>query len=135
MTQIHWLNPVSADFNAATDWSTGTVPGPGDTAILDAAGSTPYAGTATHGVLTVTAGHNFAHINLIGNYLSATFITLAARHGGVMVVAKTAPASSPAHGFIAAAAGLGGSAAGTIHATAAWADHAPMLARPHAMTA
>jgi len=39
MAQIHWTSPVSADFSTAADWSSGTVPGAGDDAILDAAGS------------------------------------------------------------------------------------------------
>ncbi len=42
MTQIHWLNQISADFNTAADWSAGAVPGASDNAILDAAGKTHY---------------------------------------------------------------------------------------------
>lgn len=39
-------NPVSGSFDTAADWSTGTVPGPSDEAILNAPGSTPYTVTA-----------------------------------------------------------------------------------------
>jgi hypothetical protein len=39
MAQIHWKNPVSANFNTAADWSTGSVPGASDDAILDAKGA------------------------------------------------------------------------------------------------
>jgi hypothetical protein len=39
MTQIHWTSPVNADFGTAADWSGGKVPGAGDDALLDAAGS------------------------------------------------------------------------------------------------
>ncbi|HZL00223.1 MAG TPA: hypothetical protein VFC47_09995, partial [Caulobacteraceae bacterium] len=46
-TGFHWLNPVSADFNTAADWSGGVVPGPADDAILDAPGATDYTVTAS----------------------------------------------------------------------------------------
>jgi len=39
MKRIHWINPVSADFDTAADWSGHVVPGASDKAILDAAGS------------------------------------------------------------------------------------------------
>src|SRR5450432_3776065 len=47
MADIHWTNPVSADFNTAADWSTGTAPGASDDVALDAAGVTPYTVTVS----------------------------------------------------------------------------------------
>ncbi len=47
MAKIRWVNPVSADFNIAADWSRGRVPGPADAAILGALGATAYTVTAT----------------------------------------------------------------------------------------
>ncbi|MGI8839316.1 MAG: hypothetical protein ACR2F8_00780, partial [Caulobacteraceae bacterium] len=49
MTDIHWLNPVSGDFNTGTNWSGGAVPGISDNATLGVLGGTPY---------TVTEGGN-----------------------------------------------------------------------------
>jgi hypothetical protein len=46
MAQIHWKNAVSADFNTASDWSSGAVPGASDDAILDATGA-PFIVTAS----------------------------------------------------------------------------------------
>ncbi len=42
MTLIHWKSPISADFGTASDWSTGTIPGGADAAILDAPGAGLY---------------------------------------------------------------------------------------------
>ncbi|MDQ2859480.1 MAG: hypothetical protein M3T55_01870 [Pseudomonadota bacterium] len=44
---VHWLSPVSGSFATAADWTAGTVPGPNNDAILDAAGSTKYTVTAS----------------------------------------------------------------------------------------
>ncbi len=46
MTQIHWAHAVSGGFTNAADWIGGVVPGAGDDAILDAAGS-PYSVTSS----------------------------------------------------------------------------------------
>jgi hypothetical protein len=72
-----------------------------------------FSGTAASGVLTVTDGAHTAHITLIGNYLSSTFVASSDGHGGVTVVdsrAKDLPQalntpSAPA--FVAAMASLG----------------------------
>ncbi|MGI9169556.1 MAG: hypothetical protein ACR2FH_05170, partial [Caulobacteraceae bacterium] len=67
MTQIHWLDPVSGNFDTAADWSGGLVPGATDDAILDAAGSsftvTAPTGetvnsirTAANAILAITGG-------------------------------------------------------------------------------
>ena len=42
MASIHWARAVSGTFATGADWSGGRVPGVGDDAILDAAGSSAY---------------------------------------------------------------------------------------------
>jgi len=49
MAEIHWLNPVDGNFDTASDWSGGVVPGQNDDAFLDASGTTPYTVTLTVG--------------------------------------------------------------------------------------
>jgi hypothetical protein len=39
MTQIFWKTAINGNFATASDWSTGTVPGPGDDAVINAAGT------------------------------------------------------------------------------------------------
>src|ERR1700722_2507143 len=39
MASIDWNDPVSGDWSFATDWSTGNVPGPGDTVFISDLGS------------------------------------------------------------------------------------------------
>ena len=69
-------------------------------------GEATFTGTATSGVLTVTDGTHTAHINLIGDYTGATFVTSADNHGSAMVIATGPSPTADAHRFIAAAAGL-----------------------------
>ena len=38
-TTIHWINGNGGNWTTAADWSTGTVPGAADTAVIDAAGN------------------------------------------------------------------------------------------------
>ncbi|MEP6967068.1 MAG: hypothetical protein ABI906_03215, partial [Pseudomonadota bacterium] len=75
MTQIHWLNQVSASFNTAADWSTGTVPGAGDNAFLDAAGSTAYTVTASTSetVLSLQLADTATLAITFGTFTSAGF--------------------------------------------------------------
>jgi hypothetical protein len=47
MSQIHWTNPIGGDFSTAADWGGDVVPGPGDDAILDAPGTSPYTVTSS----------------------------------------------------------------------------------------
>jgi len=79
-------------------------------------GEATFSGTATSGTLTVTDGTHTAHITLMGDYLSSTFIASSDGQGGVTVIdpTKGGSASTPAphptaatHQFIAAMAGLG----------------------------
>jgi hypothetical protein len=94
-----------------------------------------FSGRATSGVLTVTDGTHTAHITLIGDYTASTFVASSDGKGGTIVVDPTSGHAASAHRFVAAAAGLGGSAGASIHAIDAGAIHAPLLARPHAMVA
>jgi hypothetical protein len=95
-----------------------------------------FSGTASSRVLTVTDGSHTAHITRIGDYRGATFVASGdGRHGGTLVVDPTSGMAASAHRFIAAAAGLRGSAGEAIHASGPRTEHVPMLARPHAMIA
>ena len=47
MATISWKTAISDLFSNASDWSTGTVPGAGDDAILGALTSVSYTVTAT----------------------------------------------------------------------------------------
>lgn len=88
---------------------TGTVSGLATTNALDFSdvafgGGTvaTFAGTSTHGVLTVTDGSHVSHVKLQGNFLSSTFTTSSDGHGGTKVVDP--PAGAP-HAMMAAAGG------------------------------
>jgi len=60
MAEISWLNDASGDFDTASGWSSDTVPGASDDAILDASGSNAYTVTASTNetVLGVQTGSN-----------------------------------------------------------------------------
>lgn len=85
-------------------------------------------------VHTITDGTHTAHIVLEGDYLSASFVASSDAGGGTTVVANGGT-PGPTHGFIAAMAGLGGSAGGATQATHAPAAHDLVLARPHGVVA
>ncbi|MDQ2860567.1 MAG: hypothetical protein M3T55_07565 [Pseudomonadota bacterium] len=70
MTNIHWLNPVSGDFNTGTNWSGGTVPGASDNAFIDAAGA-PY---------TVT--DSSTAVDYVGSLQVAANVTFDVGYGG-----------------------------------------------------
>ena len=72
-----------------------------------------FSGTKAGGVLTVTDGTHTAHINLVGNFLSSTFIASSDGAGGVIVVDPTAPSFMSTHAMVSAMAGLAGSSAGS----------------------
>ena len=104
-----------------------------------------YSGTSIGGVLTVTDGTHTAQIHFSGNYLDSTWIASSDGHGGTTIVDPTpspsgavassaSPAASP-HQFVAAMAGLTGSAGGAIHTGEAGPIHQPVLAGPRAMMA
>jgi len=92
-----------------------------------------FSGTSTSGVLTVTDGAHTAHITLLGNYLSNHFVASSDGHRGTDVVGASGPASAPAHGFIAAMAGLADSAGVTALVSHSSAARDLLLAKPHAM--
>ena len=69
-------------------------------------------------------------ITLVGNYLSANFTASSNGHGGTIVVDPAAASATVAHRFIAAAAGLGASAGGSVHVREASPVLVPMLAGP-----
>ena len=50
MATIDWTDGLGGDFNIALNWSTGTVPGKADTAVLDNLGA-PYTVLAQSGIL------------------------------------------------------------------------------------
>jgi hypothetical protein len=101
----------------------------GDIAFVNADEAT-FSGTASAGVLTVTDGVHTAHIDLIGDYLGATFTASSNVLGGTTVVANTGAASAPPHAFIAAMAGLAASPAQALHIREAFSGHEPMLTSP-----
>ncbi|MEO8927557.1 MAG: hypothetical protein ABI306_10395 [Caulobacteraceae bacterium] len=83
------------------------------------AGEATFSGTASGGVLTVTDGTNTAHIKLTGDYTHATFVASSDGHGGVTIVDPPATAGAVSrHAFIAAMAGLGVAASGSIQLAA-----------------
>jgi hypothetical protein len=106
----------------------------GDIAFVSADEAT-YSGTTKSGVLTVTDGTHTAQIHLTGDYTASIFVATSDGRSGTIVIDTTSGNAASAHRFIAAAAGLGRSAGEAVHAGAARADHATMLARPHAMIA
>ena len=89
-----------------------------------------YSGDTQSGILTVTDGTHTAHIKLIGDYTGEPFIVRPRGSGVVVQWFDVYP-----HRFIAAMAGLGGSAGGTIHADHATPIHEPMLSMPRVMIA
>ncbi len=101
------------------------------------AGEASYSGTATSGVLTVTDGTHTASVNLVGDYLAATFTAASDGHGGASVTASSPGARPPAvhtvaaHALISAMAALHASAGEMTHGLGAALGHGPMLARPH----
>ena len=105
----------------------------GDIAFVSSSQAT-FSGAMSGGVLTVADGKHAARINLSGDYLSATFVSVNDGHGGVIVVALPGPGARPPHAFIAAMAGLGGSAGSAAHHGDAWRGYEPMLAGPRPAT-
>jgi hypothetical protein len=100
-----------------------------------------YSGTKTGGVLTVSDGTTTAHITLVGNYLSSTWVASSDGHGGVSVVdpPAQAPASSATpslHSFVAAMAGLGSPpVAQGVRVDHAWSSSGLALANPRGAVA
>ncbi|MBA3812561.1 MAG: hypothetical protein H0X27_13140, partial [Caulobacteraceae bacterium] len=87
MSKIHWSTAVSADFNIAADWSTGTVPGAADDAILDASGKTAYTVTAsTSETVKSIQTAATATLSITGGTFNATTGTGTGANAGTIVV-------------------------------------------------
>ncbi len=106
MSQIHWIHQVSADFNTASDWGGGVIPGSKDDAILDAAGSSAY---------TVTASTNEA-VNSIQTASTATLLITVGNGNGAFL-ASAGSGSGANAGVIAVANNSNFVAGGTINNT------------------
>ncbi len=96
------------------------------------AGEATFSGPAKGGVLTVTDGDHTARIGLSGDYANAVFVASSDGKGGVDVAASSP--QSP-HAFIAAMAGLGGSAGEALHAAQTPLARAATLMAPRAQMA
>jgi hypothetical protein len=111
---------------------------PTDTIVVVATADAATLGPGDTLVIT-NAGTAVATLQLVGDYSAATFNVSPDKSGGTDVTV-TFPGSAhevpaPTHQFIAAMAGLGGSAGGTIHTDHATPVHEPMLFKPRAMIA
>jgi hypothetical protein len=56
MATIFWKNGVSGNFATASDWSTGTVPGAGDDAVINAPGTYTVTSTVSETIADMTVG-------------------------------------------------------------------------------
>ena len=87
MSKIHWSTQVSADFNTAADWSTNTVPGAADDAILDASGKSAYTVTAStsetvHSIQTAST----ATLSITGGTFTASAGTGSGANAGTILI-------------------------------------------------
>ena len=106
------------------------------------AGEATFSGDAASGVLTVTDGTHTAHITLIGDYRTSTFVASSDGNGGTFVhdpsagpVASSPPRIAPvaSHAFVAAMAGMGGGGGSLAHGPAeSLAAMRPPLTAPRA---
>jgi hypothetical protein len=55
LSTVDWISPTSGSWDVASNWSTGTVPGPGDDVVIDVSGASP----------TVTINSNVESVNSI----------------------------------------------------------------------
>jgi hypothetical protein len=102
----------------------------GDIKFVDP-GEGSFSGTVSGGVLTVTDGTHTANINLVGDYLGATFVASSDGKKGVDIVATGGQTPSAAHFVSAMAAMTGhGEAAGLIDARGVNDGRQMMLAMP-----
>jgi hypothetical protein len=91
VTQIHWINAVSASFTNASDWGGGVVPGARDAAVLDAPGSTAYTVTssANKTVRSIQTAAN-ATLDITGGTFTARFGTGGGVNAGLIAVGSGA---------------------------------------------
>ena len=87
MTTINWKTAISDAFSNAVDWSTNTVPGSGDVAVLGALGGSAYTVTAAgqavgslqaaaNATLAVAVNQNFSLLNGTGMGVNAGQISV-----------------------------------------------------------
>jgi hypothetical protein len=87
MSKIHWSSQVSADFNMSADWSSKTVPGATDDAILDASGSTAYTVTAsTNETVNSIQTASTATLSITGGTFTAAAGTGTGGNAGFIIV-------------------------------------------------
>jgi hypothetical protein len=94
VSKIHWLEPIDGKFDIATDWAGGSIPGPSDDAVLNAAGSAF--------TVTVNTSESVHSIALAANArLAITRGTFTAAAGtGLSVNAGTISVGSDARLFV-----------------------------------
>jgi hypothetical protein len=68
MADIHWLNPVSGDFNTGTNWTGGTVPTASDNVFLDAVGAAFTVSESPHTFQQISTLHLAANATLAVGY-------------------------------------------------------------------
>jgi hypothetical protein len=88
-------------------------------------------GHQSGGMLTVTDGVHVAKINLLGDYVSTTFVAFSDGHSGTDVVAEASnTASASPVAFVSAMAGLGPSAMGHMPRAEILAPREPLVTAP-----
>src|SRR5271165_6298366 len=55
LSTVDWISPTSGSWDVASNWSTGTIPGPGDDVVINVTGASP----------TVTISSNVESVNSI----------------------------------------------------------------------
>jgi hypothetical protein len=92
LSTVNWINPKSGSWDVASNWSTDTVPGPGDDAVIDVAGVTVTISSNVEAVNSITAddplvisggGLTVAANSTISGGLSMTGGSLTASGSGV----------------------------------------------------
>lgn len=111
---LHWINPAGGDWNDASNWATGTVPGPNDDVFIDAPGA--YTVTLSSGDTIVNSIVTDHPIDLTGGTLTVngtlqltdTILTL---NGGTLsdaiVEARSVGGTAPFIGVLVPAGGNG----------------------------
>lgn len=85
MASIHWAKAVSGTFGAAADWSGGRVPGPGDDAILDAAGSAYTVNATAAATVTSIQTAATALLDIQANFSATGGTGTGANAGGIRI--------------------------------------------------
>ena len=84
--KIFWNNAISDNFSNTTDWSTGAVPGPADTAVMTVPGTYTISSTANQTVLGINTGSNTTlTIDNNSNFTATEGTAIGANRGSVQV--------------------------------------------------